>query len=52
MIPDPLLFLEGRRVKAIVDDHPTHRRLLFERVGSALLTPVDAEVEVLDSCGG
>ncbi len=54
MIPDPLLFLEGKRVKAIVDGQPILRRLIFERAGSELLfpVPVDAEVEVLGSWGG
>jgi hypothetical protein len=52
MTSDPLLLLGGKRVKAVVDGRPIRRQLLFERVGSALLTPVDAEVEVLDSCGG
>ncbi len=54
MTLDPLLSLEGKRVKAVVDGQPIRRRLLFERVGSALLAtvPVDAEVEVLGSWGG
>jgi hypothetical protein len=52
MISNHLLNLEGKRVKAVVDGQPIRRRLLFERVGSEMLSPVPVDAEALSSWGG